>query len=392
MHRFFLRYALLILVLGTVSSCRFRNNCSSVDLVCNPLLAALLYTRVQVPKFVLIANAGTNNVSVFRINPTTGGLTAVQGSPFAAGTAPRFTAVDPTGSFVYVVGNGGTVFGYTIDISTGFLTPMSGSPFAGGATLYSATIHPSGRFLYAGSDSAGSIYGYSIGSSGSLTALSGSPFSAPANPAGVTAEPSGRFLFAGINNTPNGRVAVFSIDSTGGLSQVSGSPFVCGDDTLSVTTDLAGRFIYGVNYFSTNVFGYVMNASGSLTQVSGSPFAAGSASAFVTVDPAGRFAYVANSGDASGLLAVSGYTINQSTGALTQVTGSPFAAGANPIGVATDPHGKFLYSANTASNNVSAFTIDQTTGIITTVAGSPYVAAGGSPQPFAVTILSRYEF
>ena len=62
----------------------------------------------------------------------------------------------------------------------------------------------------------------------------------------------------------------------------------------------------------------------------------------MTVDPSGRFAYVANLvGDN-----VSAYTINSSTGALSAVAGSPFAAGNDPWSVTVDPSGKFAYVAN----------------------------------------------
>ena len=51
----------------------------------------------------------------------------------------------------------------------------------------------------------------------------------------------------------------------------------------------------------------------------------------LAVDPTGKFAYVANFGDDN----VSAYTIDASSGALTPVTGSPFAALVDPFGIAT---------------------------------------------------------
>ncbi len=54
----------------------------------------------------------------------------------------------------------------------------------------------------------------------------------------------------------------------------------------------------------------------------------------VAVDPTGQFAYVANYGSYS-VSAVSAYTINATSGALTPMTGSPFAAGTNPYSVTT---------------------------------------------------------
>jgi 6-phosphogluconolactonase len=42
---------------------------------------------------------------------------------------------------------------------------------------------------------------------------------------------------------------------------------------------------------------------------------------------------------------------------LTPVTGSPFAAGHNPVSVAVEPTGKYPYVANGNDNNVSAYSI-----------------------------------
>jgi 6-phosphogluconolactonase (cycloisomerase 2 family) len=38
--------------------------------------------------FLYVANGGSNNVSAFTINSSTGVLAAVAGSPFSAGTTP----------------------------------------------------------------------------------------------------------------------------------------------------------------------------------------------------------------------------------------------------------------------------------------------------------------
>src|SRR5206468_1456463 len=96
----------------------------------------------------------------------------------------------------------------------------------------------------------------------------------------------------------------------------------------------------------------------------------------VAVDPTGKFAYVTNSGT-HGDNTVSGYTINATTGALTPIPGSPFAAGLNPLFVVVDPTGKFAYVTNFSDNTVSGYTIDAT-GALTPIPGSPF-ATGGNP-------------
>ena len=39
-------------------------------------------------KFAYVANAGSNNVSGYTINSSTGALTSISGSPFTAGSGP----------------------------------------------------------------------------------------------------------------------------------------------------------------------------------------------------------------------------------------------------------------------------------------------------------------
>jgi hypothetical protein len=46
-------------------------------------------------KFVYLASEYSNDVSGYTINPTTGALTAISGSPFAAGRFPQFVTVSP---------------------------------------------------------------------------------------------------------------------------------------------------------------------------------------------------------------------------------------------------------------------------------------------------------
>jgi 6-phosphogluconolactonase (cycloisomerase 2 family) len=77
------------------------------------------------------ANQASNNVSGYTIDPSTGALTAIAGSPFQAGLNPFSVAVDPSGSFAYVANLGsGNVSGYAIDPSTGALTAIATSPFS----------------------------------------------------------------------------------------------------------------------------------------------------------------------------------------------------------------------------------------------------------------------
>jgi 6-phosphogluconolactonase len=102
--------------------------------------------------------------------------------------------------------------------------------------------------------------------------------------------------------------------------------------------------------------------------------------------PTARFVYVLNLSlniyPSPGI--ISAYSIDNKTGALTPVPGSPFATGFYPLEVAVDPTAKFTYVTNLNSNTVSGYSIDRKTGDLTPVPGSPF-ATGRFPWSIAIT-------
>jgi len=88
------------------SEARFgtRNRCVMQRRIWATLSLAIALSALAAPllgQFVYVANASSNNVSGYTINPTTGALTAISGSPFAAGRFPTSMAVDPTAKSLY---------------------------------------------------------------------------------------------------------------------------------------------------------------------------------------------------------------------------------------------------------------------------------------------------
>jgi 6-phosphogluconolactonase len=75
--------------------------------------------------------------------------------------------------------------------------------------------------------------------------------------------------------------------------------------------------------------------------------------------------------------------VTPATGALTAITGSPFAS-PQPAAVAVDPTGKFVYVANLSAGTVSAFAIAAADSSLTPLTGSPF-AAGLQPTAIAIS-------
>lgn len=112
-------------------------------------------TTISFP--VYVANAGAGSVSGYKLDPNSGALTAVTGSPFTAATAPVALGTNSTGTFLYSanLGSGGTnggVSGWTVN-SDGTVTAMSGSPFASTSAFGALAVDPQARFVYAGNAS-----------------------------------------------------------------------------------------------------------------------------------------------------------------------------------------------------------------------------------------------
>ena len=99
-------------------------------------------------KFAYIANYWSSTVFAFTINAATGALTTVAGSPFAVGGFATSIAFDKSGKFAYVAAAGnvldapGIVSGFAINPATGALTPLAGSPFAAGDLPSSVAVDP----------------------------------------------------------------------------------------------------------------------------------------------------------------------------------------------------------------------------------------------------------
>src|SRR6185436_18622623 len=109
-------------------------------------------TSGNVTGFAYVAHFAENNVSAYTIDGSTGALSEVAGSPFAAGVGPVSVDVDPTGRFAYVANGGSnnftdTISVFTVDTSTGALSSVGATP-AGRSSLRSITVDPNSKFVY----------------------------------------------------------------------------------------------------------------------------------------------------------------------------------------------------------------------------------------------------
>jgi hypothetical protein len=222
-------------------------------------------------------------------------------------------------------------------------------------------------------------------STGSLTTIVGAPYTVPTDKGTATtsvSDPQGRFLFVGSKNT--GEVWSYSINSaTGALTRVEGSPFTAQFTFVAadnLTVDSSGKFLYigqadpilGVTAFSIN------EVSGVLVPVPGSPFHLDVAQ--LGADPSGAFlvgtAQIRNqSGPAASETKVHSLAI-ESNGVLTEVAGSPFATTFAPYDFMILANGQFMYSFGVSTSSSELGEIEgfekSASGAVTMLSGSPY--------------------
>ena len=337
----------------------------------------------------------------FRIDNQTGSITALPGSPllFAEGVGPL--VLDRRGRFLYASTGGSAVdFGPWNSISAyrikpdGRLQPLHGSPFkiAGG----NLAVDPFNRFLYAAAGvfgQSGTIAVYRLEANGELKPVSGSPFPTENDPMSVTTDPFGRFVY--VANLGSRDISAYRVLENGTLIPVLGSPFpILGPgQPITVVVEPSARFLYAANLDGANISSYSIGLNGTLTPIAGSPTPTrGPWYENMALDPSGRFIYTP-----VGVAGLDAFRINIATG-LPEViqsisVGDDFDN--NPVGVAVDPLGKFVYEANAngipepGSISIRGFRIGSG-GTLTLVPGFPLFPLGkevGTEQGFPYWIV-----
>ncbi len=298
-------------------------------------------------RHLYVSNYGDNNLSTFDV--AQGGALEPVGATTAT-PSPVLSAVTPDGRYLYVANDAtdtdpGSVSGFAIDPSSGKLTPVPGSPVkASDLGPFGVVVSPDGRFLYVSNtgnspSSPGSVSAYRIdGKTGAISELGGSPYTTGIAAGGVAMTPDGKRLY--VANGESATISAFARDAdSGALSPVSGSPFSAGTGEptgLAITPD--GRHLYSANgspevQADNKVHAFTVASSGALKEIQGSPYAAGFGPQFAAISGNGAHLYVTNNGSQD----ISGYSIDASSGALSKLGGSPFATGKNPLGI-TIPH------------------------------------------------------
>jgi|GEM_PF-2039100 len=287
----------------------------------------------------------TNGIAITALTPT---ITGVATTCTASPTLPTGLSISATCVIGGTPSQGTALTDYTITA-----TNVAGSI---SAVIRMRTFFSVPKFTYSFNYATHNISAYSIDpSTGVLT--SAGAVAAGTNVRGGMADPTGKFLY--VVSKGSSEIRAFSINpTTGGITLVGGPVATASPEFVFIHP--TGKFAYVANnggtisYFSINTDG-TLNSVGSV--------GAGSNTYYVRVDREGKFAYAVSNGTTQ----IFSYSINQATGALTQVGGPVSTVGGDPRTVEIDPTNTYMYSANFASNAIALFTIHPTTGLLTYV-------------------------
>ncbi len=298
-------------------------------------------------KFLFVTNAGSDNVSVFRVSRTGLELTDVEPTP----DFPN--SVTQRGGRVYVLSNDGgdgAISGYTF--SNGELTPLSNSKRSINAnqdanrpdTLFNqaeVAFTPNGKFLVVSikdGPAAGAIDGVTPTGPGRILTFSVDASGRPSQtfrqenfenrgPFGFSFDKNGNLITSFFVGGPNltASAGSFRINNNGSLSPISKN--VVNGQLDSCWIENNGKYAWTANYSSGTISSYKIGANGSLTLLQavagtindlprdgvGQP--QGGTPLDIRVSPNGRFLYDVLPGNG----VVAGWRINPNTGALTKI-------------------------------------------------------------------------
>jgi 6-phosphogluconolactonase (cycloisomerase 2 family) len=176
-------------------------------------------------------------------------------------------ASDGQGKYLYVGSQGGLISGYSIDPVTGSLTEINGSPYGAGRQVNFLTVDSSGKYLFSVDNLSNTVWPFTI-TAGALSAVASSGTAAsygitPAPPLTASVDPLVHNLYVAMG--PSG-TEVFHI-ANGALVDAGTVPPTTGAESEFVVIERTGRFAYIADGVNGVVPCFIDQATGSLSLV-----------------------------------------------------------------------------------------------------------------------------
>jgi 6-phosphogluconolactonase len=331
------------------------------------LTAALLSSTASAETFAYVANADSNDISVFRIAPSSGKVEAVETVAFPGvekpgSSTPLAVSPDRHVLFAGVRSEPYVVLSFAIDASSGQLAYRGRGALAD--SMANIATDRSGKFLFSASYGGNKIAVNPIGADG----IVGPP--KQVIPTGLNAHaflpsPDNAFVFA--TNLGSDQILSFRFDSATG-TVTPNDPAVVKVAEKNGPRHFVfhpnGKFVYLINELSAAllVFSYdaahgtwqqVQQASALPDKFEGRPWAAD-----LHLTPDGRFLYASERTSST----IAAFKVDAGSGHLTPLGSLPTEK--QPRGFAIDPSGHLLAAVGELSNAMSVYAIDGESGTL----------------------------
>ena len=246
---------------ATVSSFQISTTDGSLTKLSDAASGAGTVALAFVGGFVYSADNTANTISIFQVS---GGILTNVGSTAAVGTLPQGLAGDPSGRFLFVASEGSNqLTSYAVNGSTGALTKVNSAATANLPT--GVVVDPVSNFVFV-SAASGNISVFQYDGSGTLTFLNSHAVgSGSGDTNAVAIDSSGRFVYAA--NPQDNTVSICSVDGSGNLTDLGTQTVL--DHPVALTVDVYGSNLFVVQAGTSNTVGqYKIGGSGGLTLMS----------------------------------------------------------------------------------------------------------------------------
>ena len=348
--------------------------------------------------YVTASKQNPGQISVYKVDSEAGALYQITDSPYGSGGRnPVADVSSPNGKNLYVINHDdNTIVEFAIG-TDGKLYPQQTCNLPGSYPVQLA-VNPAGTYVYVvetyqpnfstSIPGPGALVVFPINANGQLGATSSlcqpvsngtsTFFPLGNNPVAVNVLVGGSFVYA-VNETDH-TISAFQVGSNGVLSSIGLFPVGLGPNAIA--SDPSGKFLYVTDGVSNQMYGFQVQSDGSLLMMP-TPSKTDNLPDAVAVDPRGIYVYVANYNGND----VNAYTIDQSTGNTTPVSGSTtYAVGTGPLCILIEPsEGRYIYTANFLANTVSGLALNPATGGLSAVQNTPFGAAQQPTCSAAIT-------
>lgn len=337
-------------------------------------------------------------VAEFKLDPASGNLTPLAGSPLLAQSGSSMSALAAVNGFVYTANRpdrsiAPVLIEYKADPNTGALTQAgtidAGTTVNGDNGMRRLVVSPSGKNMYGVLQ--WTIVSYAIGTDGTPSVLKAT---SPSTDSvwGFDVMPNGSYAYAAIQNgnpkqgfqMPEIHLllvgsdgAVTDVRSVRSLPNASG---IAGD----LKIDPSGKYVAVTNgQMNDQISVYAIGGDGSLSEIPGSPFATGAQNmVFMAFDSTGKYLYVLNNGEAEPRPQdVETFSFDAASGKLSKLQdlSLPNEQMASWMTVDSD----FVYVTNVTggiNSTITTFKRDANTGQLTQVGSGTVAKAVGQTQ------------